>query len=102
MFPDMFPDSEPTRVRRETCCELLTDSPPAVSDRLWMLVHSLCHGRVPFTVDGFASVTTCTNRQAEIAVRAAYHRDWLARVPTEPYVKNATEPLWVGCLPRRR
>lgn len=100
LFPD-YPDAPGDAPRRDPCSEHAAPSPNAVPDRLWALVHTLAHGRVPFSVTGLEAVAVCTNRQADIAIRAAVTRDWLHRVHPEPYERHPT-PLWVGCLPRRR
>lgn len=99
LFPEAYPDTD-SKGPRSACCADVT-GPTSVPERVWSFMHTLCHSRVPFTLNVFAAIAACTPTQARTAITAAHHRDWLAVVWPEPYM---TDPLeqWVGALPRRR
>jgi hypothetical protein len=98
LFPD-YADAE-TRPARSACCADVT-GPQSVPERVWSFMHTLCHSRVPFTINVFAAIAACTETQARTAITAARHRDWLNVVWPEPYMTDPIEQ-WVGALPRRR
>lgn len=99
LFPDEYDDRVPERPK-PSCCTTLS-APTGVPARVWELMHGICHGRVPFTLDGFTYVADCTHLQALVAIRQAGQRQWLHVVWPEPYMVDPPEQ-WVGCLPKRR
>jgi hypothetical protein len=99
LFPHLAPDVEP-KPKKPSCCEGLV-APVAVPAKVWTLVHALCHGRTPFTLEALALVADCSEHQARLAIRGAGQRDWLHPVWPEPYMTDP-KPMWVGCLPNRR
>jgi len=99
LFPDMYDDAT-HRAHRSACCLDVT-GPSSVPERVWAFMHTLCHSRVPFTINVFAAIAACTPTQARTAIIAARHKDWLVVVWPEPYMTDPIEQ-WVGALPRRR
>jgi hypothetical protein len=100
LFPEQYPDDATAAEPKPSCCQNLV-APPGVPLRPWELMHAICHGRIPFTLDAFTLIADCTALQAKTAIRQAGQRDWLHRVWPEPYMVDPPEQ-WVGCLPKRR
>lgn len=83
-----------------TCgCDL--DAPLTVAPRVWAMLHTLGHSRIPFTITTFQGVAACTQPEAHRALEEGRQRGWVCTVWPEPYM---TVPLeqWVGCLSKRR
>lgn len=99
--PSLFGEPDPANPAppRGPCCDL--DSPTAVAPRVWAMLHTLCHSRIPFTLATYTTVAACSETRARTAIEAAHHRGWLRPVWPEPYMTDPVEQ-WVGCLSTRR
>jgi len=103
LFPD-YPPIESTSRPKPPCCAdwgvFVQDNPEP--PLVYAVVHAFAHGRVPFTLDALAERANTTLKGAEGAVKVALHRDWVARVHPEPYMRHSVLHAWVGRLPRKR
>jgi len=100
LFPHLLPDKEPTPARTSTCCDGLT-APPEVTLRAWTCMHACGHSRIPFSIDAFAEMAECPEREARRCVSNARRHAWIVPVIPERYMADPI-PQWVGVLPRRR